>query len=140
MKNYISKLLALQNRHKEKELRIKCKQGVFRIDLKPENLRLWSETISNHQKPCNLLLACDSDKVDLKASRLTWVVGSAIRAANIDSPNGAYEILQCLGVPAELAAIAKDNCPGLGTINWAFYFDRNNSLTASPAMILYNEK
>ena len=140
MIDYKRELLALQNSHEENEVRVECKKGVFRVDLTPENLRLWNETILSFQKPCNLLLACDSDKVNLRSSHLPWVVGSAIRPAQVKTPDEACDLLECLGVDNELASIAKDRCPGLGKIDWAFYFDRHHSLTASPAVILLEEK
>jgi len=68
MIDYKRELFALQGSHEENELRIECKNGIFRVDLKPENLRFWNETILSFQKPCNLLLARDSDKINLRSS------------------------------------------------------------------------
>ena len=134
--DYIKQLLELKKKHPSKELKVECKDGIFRIDLTPENLRLWNETINRFKQPCNILLACDSNQTDLMKSRLTWVVGSAIRPAHITTPNEAMTLLKSLGVQKELALTAKNTCPGLGELTWAFYFDRHDSLTASPTVIL----
>ena len=59
--------------------------GMVRINLKPEDLRLWRETAAEHQEGGNLLLACESGAGDLSDTRLSWVVGAAIRCTQIPS-------------------------------------------------------
>ena len=69
---------------------------------------------------------------DLKDTRLTWVVGSAIRTATASSPDAVALLLAQLGIPmASEAAITR--CPGLGAdLVWAFYLERHGWLIATP--------
>ncbi len=125
----------LQHEQGKTELKTETTSGIFRIDLKPENLRLWRETLLKYSMPCNLLLACESNQGGLSETKLTWVVGSAIRATQITSPNKAVKLLESMGIQAELAELAKKQCPGLGEeITWAFYLERHGWLTASPVL------
>ncbi|CAI8154733.1 MAG: hypothetical protein GY914_04160 [Prochlorococcus sp.] len=117
------------------ELKIDSPAGVLRIDLKPDNLRLWQETLERYSEPCNILIACESDQGELHATRVTWVVGSAIRPAQVDGPNQASELLISLGIDGQLAELATEHCPGLGEdFTWAFYLERHGLLTASPVL------
>ena len=105
----------------------------FRIDLKPEDLRLWSETLDSRPKPCNLLLACEHSDRELNDTSLTWVVGSAIRSFNIQASHDVAPLLTSLGIASELSETLPDLCLGLGSeLVWAFYLDRKGDLTASP--------
>ncbi|MFL0736397.1 MAG: hypothetical protein AB8B39_04955, partial [Prochlorococcus sp.] len=97
----------LQHEHGNYELKIETAAGIFRIDLKPEDLRLWKETLLSYSKPCNLLLACESNQGELSETQLTWVVGSAIRATQISSPNQLVKLLEVLGIKTELAELAR---------------------------------
>lgn len=124
-------------RHEQDKYEIKTETlaGIFRIDLKPENLRLWKETLLKYSKPFNLLLACESKQGNLSETHLTWVVGSAIRATQISSPNQAVKLLESLGISKQLATLAKEQCPGLGEeFAWAFYLERHGWLTGSPIL------
>ena len=125
----------LQHEQGKSELKTETISGVFRIDIKPENLRLWQKTLQRNSEPCNLLLACESNQAELSETHLTWVVGSAIRATQIDSPSQAVELLESLGIQNKLAEVAKEQCPGLGKdFAWAFYLERHGWLTASPVL------
>jgi hypothetical protein len=105
----------------------------FRIDLKPDDLRLWSETLQTRNEHCNLLLACEHGDGSLDETSLTWVVGSAIRSFSIQSAGEVTPLLIRLGVKESLSKKLPDLCPGLGLdITWAFYLDRNGTLSASP--------
>ena len=105
----------------------------FRIDLKPDDLRLWSETLQTRNEHCNLLLACEHGDGALDQTSLTWVVGSAIRSFSIQSADEVTPLLTSLGVEAALSEKLPELCPGLGfDITWAFYLDRNGTLSASP--------
>ncbi len=117
------------------ELTFKSPQGSLRLILDPNNIQLWHETLLKYPQENNLLLACESDNCDLLATRLTWVVGSAIRPCLTKSTEEAVKTLQALGVNAALTNLAKEYCPGLGKeVPWAFYLDRLNMLRASPAL------
>ncbi|WP_152562341.1 MULTISPECIES: hypothetical protein [unclassified Prochlorococcus] len=76
----------LQHEQGKSELKTETISGVFRIDIKPENLRLWQKTLQRHSEPCNLLFACESNQAKLSETHLTWVVGSAIRANRQPKP------------------------------------------------------
>jgi len=127
----------LLNEQGKEDLRIETPSGIFLIDLKPENLRLWGATLQRNSDPCNLLLACESDQGEITTTRLTWVVGSAIRQTHIEDSNQAGAILKSLGVHSDLVELAKEHCPGLGEdVPWAFYLDRHGSLAASPVLTM----
>ena len=107
--------------------------AVFRINLRDENIELWQETFDQHTTPANLLLACEESSGDLKDTRLTWVVGSAIRTATASNPDAVAVLLSQLGIPAELTEAAITRCPGLGQdLVWAFYLERHGWLIATP--------
>ena len=110
-------------------------EGCFRINLRDENIELWRETLEQQHptQSTQLLLACEESSGDLKNTRLTWVVGSAIRRASADSPVAAAQLLQQLGIPESLTQAAVDRCPGLGDdLVWAFYLERHGWLIATP--------
>ena len=105
----------------------------FRIDLKPDDLRLWAETLNSRDQPCNLLLACAHGDGALQDTQITWVVGSAIRSFYVQSAEEAVPLLTSLGVDESLARNLPNLCPGLGSeLTWAFYLDRSGALSASP--------
>ncbi len=105
----------------------------FRIDLKPDDLRLWSETLRSRKERCNLLLACEHGDGAIEHTALTWVVGAAIRPFYVQSPEDVGPLLASLGVNNALASKLPNFCPGLGTeLTWAFYLDRSGALSASP--------
>ena len=107
----------------------------FRIDLKPDDIRLWYETLESVSTPCNLLLACQHGGGNLKDTCLTWVVGSAIRPFQIESPEEVAPLLHSLGIELNLARSLPDHCPGLASeTTWAFYLDRHGQLSASPVL------
>ena len=115
------------------ELDLPVGDGCFRINLRDENIELWRETFDQHTTPANLLLACEESSGDLKDTRLTWVVGSAIRTATASSPDAVAVLLSQLGIPTELTAAAITRCPGLGhDLVWAFYLERHGWLIATP--------
>ncbi len=115
------------------ELDLPVGEGCFRINLRDENIALWQETFVQHTTRSNLLLACEESSGDLKDTRLTWVVGSAIRTASASSPDAVALLLAQLGIPTELAEAAINRCPGLGAdLVWAFYLERHGWLIATP--------
>lgn len=115
------------------ELCVPLEEGQFRIDLKPDNIELWQDTLDRQQSPCTLLLACEKGDGPLRDTSLTWVVGSAIRAVEVRGQAKVEHLLQELKVPQALAAAAREHCFGLGDgVIWAFYLERHGWLTASP--------
>ena len=115
------------------ELHMPLKEGQFRIDLKLDNIELWQDTLDRLEGPCNLLLACEKSDGPLHDTSLTWVVGSAIRSAEVMGRENVEHLLQQLQVPQVLAAAAREHCCGLGDgVIWAFYLERHGWLTASP--------
>ena len=64
--------------------------------------------------PANLLLACDKNTGDLNTTKLTWVVGSAIRGSTEPDAQSVATLLGQMGVSKALAQAAADRCPGLG--------------------------
>ena len=115
------------------ELDLPVGDGCFRINLLDDNIALWQETFEQQTAPANLLLACAGSSGELKDTRLTWVVGSAIRTATASSPDAVGWLLSQLGVPTELTEAAITRCPGLGDdLVWAFYLERHGWLIATP--------
>ena len=105
----------------------------FKINLRDENIKLWQETFKQNNFSDNLLLACDKNTGDLITSKLTWVVGSAIRGTIANNPSEAGELLRQMGVVDKLAKTAVEYCPGLGEdLVWAFYLERHGWLIATP--------
>ena len=123
----------IQKIQPENECQHSIGDGVLRINLKADDLKLWRDTLLGLKEPGNVLLACESNSDALEATSLTWVVGAAIRSASIDSSQGIVPLLSELGVSLDLAQALTDHCPGLGAdITWAFYLERHGWLTASP--------
>ena len=117
------------------ELDLPIGEGCFRINLRDENIELWQETLEqqNATRSTQLLLACEESGGELKDTRLTWVVGSAIRRASANGPTAAALLSQQLGIPEPLTQAAVDRCPGLGDdLVWAFYLERHGWLIATP--------
>lgn len=105
----------------------------LRIDLRPDDMQLWQSYYKADQVKVNILLACESASGELLDTRLTWVVGAAIRQTWIGGQSQAIELLQALGISVKLAELAAQNCPGLGeSIIWAFHLERHGWLTATP--------
>ena len=103
------------------------------MDLKRDDIRLWQDTLVTISTPGNLLLACEKGEVHLEATRLTWVVGAAIRTTQVEGAVEAGGLLETLGVDKDLVLAAQQHCPGLGgRITWAFYLERHGWLTATP--------
>merc|ERR1711965_1015795 len=48
-------------------------------------------------EPGNVLLACESDACPLNATKLTWVVGAAIRSTAVRSASDVGALLKRLG-------------------------------------------
>lgn len=123
----------LSNADQNKEIIHSIGTATFRIDLKPDDLRLWAETLKSRHQPCNLLLACAHGNGALKDTQITWVVGAAIRPMNIQSAEDVTPLLTSLGIDHALASKLPKLCLGLGSeLTWAFYLDRNGALSASP--------
>ncbi len=123
----------VQRAGSQREVLLDSGAGMLRIDLKPENLALWSNTLAEASPETNLLLACESSNGELKTTRLTWVVGAAIRSAVIEDSNTAQKLLRSLGASSEQASLAAEQCPGLGQdLTWAVYLDRHGWLSTSP--------
>lgn len=126
-------LLPLLERSTEGELEINGGIGRLRIDLKRDDIRLWQDTLVTISTPGNLLLACEKGEVHLEATRLTWVVGAAIRTTQVEGAMEAGGLLEKLGIDKDLVLAARQHCPGLGgRITWAFYLERHGWLTATP--------
>ena len=105
----------------------------FQINLLNENIDLWKQTFEQNNSTNNLLLACDKNSGDLFTTKLTWVVGSAIRGAKASDASEAAKLLTHMGVIDEIAKATIDHCPGLGEdLVWAFYLERHGWLTATP--------
>ena len=105
----------------------------FQINLLNENINLWKQTLQQNKPTDNLLLACDKNTEDLLISKLTWVVGSAIRGTTVSDATEAKKLLTHMGVDNELAKAAVKHCPGLAEdLVWAFYLERHGWLTATP--------
>ena len=117
----------------QREVLLDSGAGMVRIDLKADNVALWSNTLTEVATNTNLLLACESSTGELSATRLTWVVGAAIRPAVIEDSSHAQKLLQSLGASSAQAALIAQQCPGLGqAVTWAFWLDRHGWLSASP--------
>ena len=105
----------------------------LRINLRREDIRLWQAYTSGASCEANLILACESSTGMLEDTKLTWVVGAAIRATSVDGARQAMELLQRLGISRGLTEKANQCCPGLGkTLTWAFHLERHGWLTATP--------
>ncbi|WP_415408556.1 hypothetical protein ACLM44_06295 [Synechococcus sp. W2B2] len=117
------------------ELRLSIGDGVLRINVKPDDRTLWQDTLLTITEPGNVLLACESSSCALEATRLTWVVGAAIRDTSIDQAEAIVNLLQSLGVASNLAEAVPEHCPGLAEeMTWAFYLERHGWLTACPVL------
>ena len=126
-------LLPLMEQAVDGELDIPVGETRLRVDLKPDNIRLWQETLDRIQPSGNLLLACENSEGSLASTQLTWVVGAAIRSTSVSGTREAESVLTDLGVDALLTDAARRNCPGLGgRITWAFYLERHGWLKATP--------
>ncbi len=129
----------LEEMDDNKEITINNSNATLKINLKSENIELWIETLKKYSTngPCNLLLACESDKCEIHSTRLTWVVGSAIRSYQAQSTLHSKEILRILGIQPSIVDLTAMHCPGLGLdIPWAFYLERHGWLTATPIIKL----
>jgi hypothetical protein len=105
----------------------------LRIDLRSDDISLWRSHFMAHCNNPNLLVACQDSDGDLMQTQLTWVVGSSIRTTLVSGKKEAQALLEAIGIVAELASLACDRCYGLGESTiWAFYLDRNNTLSATP--------
>ena len=108
-------------------------EGYFQINLLDENIILWQQTLEQNSSRHNLLLACDKNKGDLSTTKITWVVGSAIRGTTVNDAGDVKKLLTQMGVVNDLAQAAIEHCPGLGEdLIWAFYLERHGWLTATP--------
>ena len=117
----------------QRDLLLDSTAGMVRINLKPEDLTLWRETAAELHERGNLLLACESGTGELIDTRLSWVVGAAIRCTQIPSAAEAASLLEQMGCDPLQVAMLAERCPGLGSDHtWAIYLDRHGWLTASP--------
>ena len=108
---------------------------ILRLNLKPDDLQLWQDTFKAMTEPGNVLLACESDACPLESTRLTWVVGAAIRSTAVSSASDVGTLLKQLGVSDPIADAIPCHCPGVGSeIAWAFYLERHGWLTACPIL------
>ncbi len=125
----------LSNTSSEEEIHFNIGNEILRLNLKSDDMRLWEETLKNINEPVNILLACESNQDELTSTKLTWVVGAAIRSTKINKKNEIIHLLKCLEIPNDLAEAVCKYCPGLGSeITWAFYLERHGWLTASPVI------
>ena len=123
LENELKDLLASAGQ--QREVLLDSGAGMVRIDLKADNVALWSNTLTEVATNTNLLLACESSTGELSATRLTWVVGAAIRPAVIEDSSHAQKLLQSLGASSAQAALIAQQCPGLGqAVTWAFWLDQ----------------
>ena len=75
--------------------------------------------------------------MELSTTKLTWVVGAAIRSTQIQQTSEIINLLESLDIPDDIAKAVSKHCPGLGSdITWAFYLERHGWLTASPIIDL----
>ena len=129
----LSNLLASSS--DKSEVYINIGEKVLRLNLKPEDIMLWQDTLNNFSNPGNVLLACENNQVELSTTKLTWIVGAAIRSAKINKTSDIVKLLKSLDIPYDIAQAVCDYCPGLGSdITWAFYLERHGWLTASPVI------
>ncbi len=125
----------LSNTSSEEEIHFNIGNEILRLNLKSDDMMLWEETLKNINEPVNILLACESNQDELTSTKLTWVVGAAIRSTKINKKNEIIHLLKCLEIPNDLAEAVCKHCPGLGSeITWAFYLERHGWLTASPVI------
>ena len=125
----------LKNSSEEKEVHFSIGDEVLRLNLKSEDIILWAETLKNISDPGNVLLACESNQGELSETKLTWIVGAAIRSTKIEKTSDIINLLKSLDVSSDIAEAASKHCPGLGDdITWAFYLERHGWLTATPIM------
>ena len=125
----------LKDADQNKEIIHTIGANTFRIDLKPDDLKLWADTLSSREENCNLLLACAHSEGPLTETQITWVVGSAIRSLKIQAAEEIVPLLRGLGIDESLASNLPKLCPGLGSKQaWAFYLDRKGTLCASPVL------
>ncbi len=125
----------IENLGEENEQLHTIDEQVLRLNLKPDDLKLWQDTYAAMPEPGNILLACESDSCALESTRLTWVVGAAIRTAHVASALDAGALLKHLGISSTLAEAMPEHCPGVGEdIVWAFYLERHGWLTACPVL------
>ena len=83
----------LKNSSVEKEVLFNVGNEILRLNLKPDDIRLWKETLNNIPDPANILLACESDQVELKTTKLTWIVGAAIRSTKVETTSEIIKLL-----------------------------------------------
>ena len=111
LENELKDLLASAGQ--QREVLLDSGAGMVRIDLKADNVALWSNTLTEVATNTNLLLACESSTGELSATRLTWVVGAAIRPAVIEDSSHAQKLLQSLGASSAQAALSLSSAPAL---------------------------
>ncbi|MEB3241895.1 MAG: hypothetical protein VKJ31_07635 [Synechococcus sp.] len=117
----------------QRELVLDSGNGKVRLDFKAENLELWRDTLQSVELAGNLLVACESNSGPLNSTRLSWIVGAAIRTSKIESASAASTLLQQLGASNAQADLVALQCPGLGEdLTWAFYLDRHGWLSGAP--------
>ena len=127
----------LDNSSDENDIHINIGDKVLRLNLKPEDIMLWEDTLNKTTNPGNVLLACESNQMELSTTKLTWVVGAAIRSTQIQQTSEIINLLESLDIPDDIAKAVSKHCPGLGSdITWAFYLERHGWLTASPIIDL----
>ena len=108
---------------------------ILRLNLKRDDLQLWRDTFAAMAEPGIVLLACESNACPLEATKLTWVVGAAIRSTSVRSASDVGALLKRLGVSDPIADAIPCHCPGVGQeIAWAFYLERHGWLTACPIL------
>lgn len=105
----------------------------LRVDLRDDDISLWQHHLAAQSAEANLLLACENSNGDLSETRLTWIVGAAIRSSLVTGNIQATDLLKMLDVQPQLLSLVTEHCTGLGESTvWAFHLDRNGTLTATP--------
>lgn len=124
----------LQSCRSSQEIKLSRGQNILRISLRLDDLNLWGES-AEVLPTANIILACDNDTAEIEESKLTWVVGAAIRGVNLDNSGQAVALLIKLGIEENIATEIINVCPGLcKEVKWAFYRERHGWLCASPAL------
>ena len=68
-----------------REIKFDKSGEVLRIDLREDYILMWQQEVAVKGESANLLLACENSSGSLHSTRLTWIVGSAIRTEFIKS-------------------------------------------------------
>lgn len=117
----------------EQEIQYGTEKDRLRINLRNDDIELWRQHHTSNPGRTTLLLACEDSKGNISETKLTWVVGAAIRSEITKTKEEAKEILRSVGIAEKLIDLVTQHCPGLGnSVVWAFHLERHGWLTATP--------